>query len=81
MLFRCVAPLKLQKVDELADVFRAEYHFEAEVELLNHRKPQQQMNSILSNFMLNHDEPNTLSIIYYAGHGHSKDGDNLVLLR
>ena len=80
-LFWHLALLKSKKVEELARVFRDEYHFAVEVKLLNHEKPQQQMNLILSAFMLDYDNPDTLSIIYYAGHGVSMDGDKLVLLR
>jgi len=44
------------------------------------KKPDQQIFVILSQFMFKHDNENTLSIIYYAGHGWAKDGD-LMLLR
>jgi hypothetical protein len=70
---------KSQKVKRLGAVFRDDYQFEVEDGQLDHEKPQQQVNAILSAFLLKHDGPNRLSIIYYAGHGWSRDG-NLMLI-
>jgi hypothetical protein len=59
------------QVNDLAAVFRDDYLFEVEQQVLGERNPQHQMNLFLSNFLYNHDDPGTLLIIYYAGHGWS----------
>ena len=57
------------KVEELSKLFREDFRFEVEHTQLNNVKPpQQQLNAAISNFVLEHDDPNNLLVIYYAGH-------------
>jgi hypothetical protein len=46
----------------------------------NEKKPQDQVHVALSNFKLEYNQPNTLMIIYYAGHGYpNRDFDQFIL--
>lgn len=59
-------------MNELATVFRDLYCFETTTKRLNHeRRAQMQMNLHLAEFLYEYDDPHTLIIIYYAGHGFS----------
>jgi hypothetical protein len=68
------------KVEELAAVFREEYKFEVQIELLHRPKPQLLLKKIIIDFLIKYDDPDALLIIYYAGHGWSQKG-TLSLLR
>jgi hypothetical protein len=51
-------------------VFQDLYHFQAKVVELNvRRKPQHQLNSHISEFLIDNDAPNNLLIVFYSGHG------------
>lgn len=64
----------MKKVNDLATVLRDDYHFDVETSFLGHKKPIHELSKNLSNFLLQHDDPGTLLIIYYAGHGSSHGG-------
>jgi hypothetical protein len=49
-------------------LFQAGFRFTTKlVELTSHKKPQHQLNSHLSQFIIEHDGPNNLLIVYYSG--------------
>ena len=50
-------------------MFQDQYGFEVTWKKLGKEKPKRELNLYLSTFMHDHDMPNTLLIIYYAGHG------------
>lgn len=53
------------------------YHFQVQTKLMNDdTHPQEQAFQHLSNFVVDHREPRTLLIIYYAGHGYSSARNN-----
>ncbi|KAH7394249.1 hypothetical protein DE146DRAFT_126534 [Phaeosphaeria sp. MPI-PUGE-AT-0046c] len=55
---------------ELEDLFRNRFHYYTKtVELNVRQKPQHQLNSHVSDFILDHDGPHNLLIVYYTGHG------------
>ncbi|MCJ1246796.1 hypothetical protein MMC30_004005 [Trapelia coarctata] len=65
-----------REVEELKVVFEDQFHYHARIDYLdNHSstKLQLQVNAIVAGFAKEHDGPNTLFIVYYAGHG--KPGD------
>ena len=63
------------QVEQLADVFENDFHFETRKEVLAAGKnPQLELNAKLSNFILEFDDEHTLCIIYYAGHGWEQRG-------
>ncbi|TGO35313.1 hypothetical protein BHYA_0163g00280 [Botrytis hyacinthi] len=72
-----------QEVADLENVFRDIFKYKTTQKILqqNPRKhPQVQINLYLAQFVADHDDPNTLLIVYYAGHGKlSDDGDGLAL--
>ncbi|ATZ46745.1 hypothetical protein BCIN_02g01150 [Botrytis cinerea B05.10] len=72
-----------QEVADLESVFRDTFKYKTTQKILqqNPRKhPQAQINLYLAEFVHNYDDPNTLLIVYYAGHGKlSDDGDGLAL--
>lgn len=58
------------QVEHLGNVFREKLNYNVTHKLLNKKKPAQtQVNKHLSDFVFTHDRPNTLLIVYYAGHG------------
>jgi len=60
------------QVTELDQVFRTTFHYETvRKELTQGSGPtaQIQVNKHLSDFVFEHDDMNTLLIVYYAGHG------------
>lgn len=63
--------LKLSpEAKELSDLFRNKFNYNVETVALNDggRKPQHQLNAHLTNFVAEHDGPNSLLIVYYTGH-------------
>ena len=57
-------------MQELSELFRESFGFQVEHTTLNNTKPpQQQLNAAISNFVLEHDGPCNLLLVYYAGHG------------
>jgi hypothetical protein len=59
-------------VTALQDVFRNTFKYETVRKILTQdprRTAQAQVNKHLSEFVFDHDDTNTLLIIYYAGHG------------
>ncbi|TGO24997.1 hypothetical protein BPAE_0090g00410 [Botrytis paeoniae] len=72
-----------QEVADLENVFRDIFKYKTTQKILqqNPRKhPQVQINLYLAEFVHNHDDPDTLLIVYYAGHGKlSDDGGGLAL--
>ncbi|KAM3066683.1 hypothetical protein ACMFMG_002393 [Clarireedia jacksonii] len=66
-----------QEVRELEDVFRGTFRYTTTRKILKqnpNRPPQSQIKYYLAEFVFEHDNPNNLLIVYYAGHG--KLGDN-----
>lgn len=55
---------------ELSELFQNEFNYNVETVTLNDggRKPQHQLNAHLTNFVAEHDGPNSLLIVYYTGH-------------
>ncbi|TGO63706.1 hypothetical protein BCON_0011g00480 [Botryotinia convoluta] len=72
-----------EQVADLENVFRDIFKYKTTQKILqqNPRKhPQVQINLYLAQFVADHDDLNTLLIVYYAGHGKlSDDGDGLAL--
>jgi hypothetical protein len=61
-------------VNELADVFEKDYGFDVHKRTVGvNQKTQHQMNHHNTEYVLNHDEKNSLLIVYYAGHGVNLD--------
>lgn len=61
-----------EEVKSLQSVLEKPFNFHVQVESLdNHieKKLQVRINSIVAQFVEKHDGPNTLLIVYYAGHG------------
>lgn len=55
-------------------MFNEDYHFIVEQKQLKENKNTQlQLNVALSTFMMDYNDPHNLCIIYYAGHGFTKD--------
>lgn len=68
-------------MQELSKLFRDDFHFKVEHTLLNTVKPpQQQLNHAITDFVLKHDGPNNLLLIYYAGHGLFKEDTRQLVL-
>ena len=67
------------EVEGLKAVFETRFGYNTTVEHLNaqsKKRAQAQLNSKVAMFVENHDDPDTLLIIYYAGHGaRGGDGD------
>ncbi|RAL62830.1 hypothetical protein DID88_004672 [Monilinia fructigena] len=60
------------KVKELDDVFRNTFGYKTSQKVLrqdSEQHPQVQINTYLAEFVQDHDDQNTLLIVYYAGHG------------
>lgn len=69
------------QVQKLSNLFRDDFRFDVEHTLLNNAKPpQHQLNAAISNFVLNHDHPNNLLLIYYAGHGLFSENEKKLIL-
>lgn len=65
------------EVNRLKALLEQKFHYHAVIESLDrktHVKVQAQVNWIISNFTYQHQDPETLLIVYYAGHG--KPGRN-----
>lgn len=61
-----------EEVNRLKSVFEGRFHYHVQVEQLDNfieQKLQVRINSIVAVFVEKHDAPNTLLIVYYAGHG------------
>ncbi|KAJ8071114.1 hypothetical protein OCU04_001455 [Sclerotinia nivalis] len=73
-----------QEVDDLERVFRNTFKYQTTQKVLKQdpkKHPQTQINLFLAEFVHSHDDPNTLLIVYYAGHGKLIDGeDGLALI-
>lgn len=65
--------LKTKKeVDRLKSVFVNRFNYEAQIEYLDKsckKRLQVELNAKVASFVNSHDGPNTLFIVYYAGHG------------
>jgi len=74
--------LTRSQVEELARVFREQFHFKTDVVELNHQsKPKHQMDRVLTTFVETHDHPDNMLIVFYAGHSaHYKNGNRLEFL-
>jgi Caspase domain len=58
------------QVQELGQVFQDDYGYEVHESVINSQDgPRKQLNRDLSDFVYKHDKPETLLIVYYAGHG------------
>lgn len=60
------------EVDSLKAVFENRFNFHAEIKYLDtniEQRLQVRVNAIVAAFVGKHDGPNTLLIVYYAGHG------------
>lgn len=61
-----------EEMDGLKDTFENRFNFHAEIKYLdttNEQRLQVRVNTIVAAFVGEHDGPNTLLIVYYAGHG------------
>ena len=70
------------EVEGLKAVFETRFGYNTTVEHLNaqsKKRPQAQLNSKVAMYVENHDDPDTLLIIYYAGHGALGDDGDLYL--
>ena len=66
---------------ELEEIFCDRFHYETQTIELNVRKrPQLQLDKHVSNFLLDHDGPHNLLIVYYTGHGLFHDDKNFLEL-
>ena len=69
------------QVQELSKLFRESFGFQVERTTLNNTKPpQQQLNAAISNFVLEHDGPYNLLLVYYAGHGQFDEAARQLIL-
>ena len=60
------------EVDDLKATFEDRLNYHAEIKYLDtkiEQRLQVRMNTIVATFVGQHDGPNTLLIVYYAGHG------------
>ena len=60
------------EVNDLKSVFEKRFRYHTTTEFLDNDKQQKlqvQLNGIIAAFVNTHDGPNTLLIVYYAGHG------------
>ena len=60
------------EVDRLRSTFEQRFNYNTQVEYLDtsvDRRLQVRVNAIMASFVCDHDGPNTLLIVYYAGHG------------
>ena len=65
-----------QEIDRLQSVLEEKFHYLTEIKTLDSKTPQKlqvQVNKFIADFVWDHDGPNTLLMVYYAGHG--KQGD------
>ena len=61
-----------EEVDRLKDTFENLFNYHAEIHYLDttiEQRLQVRLNAIVAKFVGDHDGPNTLLIVYYAGHG------------
>ncbi|KAF7872141.1 hypothetical protein EAF04_003066 [Stromatinia cepivora] len=68
-----------QEVDDLEKVFRNTFKYQTTQKVLKQdpkKHPQTQINLFLAEFVHSHDGPNSLLIVYYAGHGKLIDGED-----
>ncbi|UPX14577.1 uncharacterized protein EKO05_0005055 [Ascochyta rabiei] len=69
------------ELEELAAVFREQFHFHTEtVELNVASKPQLQLHRRISTFAAENDGPNSLMIVYYTGNGVYRELENYLQL-
>jgi Caspase domain len=58
------------QLEDLSRVFKEDYGFEVEESIIDSKSnPQIKLNMDLATFVFKHHKPDTLIIIYYAGHG------------
>jgi Caspase domain len=63
-------------------VFEQDYGFEIHKIVIDSTNgPRKQLNKDLSNFVWSHDSPDTLLIVYYAGHGSARPAKESALAR
>ena len=68
----CSDLITKQEVDDLKATFEIKFNYHVEIKYLDvdgEKKLQVRVNSIVAAFVHDHDGPNTLFIVYYAGHG------------
>ncbi len=61
-----------EEVSRLRDTFEKRFNYKTQTSYLDRnmrQKVQVQVNTIVANFIGLHDDPTTLLIVYYAGHG------------
>ena len=59
-----------EEIDDLKATFEDRFNYHAEIRYLDVTKRLQvHVNAIVATFVAQHDSPNTLLIVYYAGHG------------
>lgn len=57
-------------MNDLSQVFRDEYHFHVDsCKIPKGQRAQKHINAGVSNFVMKYDSPDTLLVVYYAGHG------------
>lgn len=68
----CTDVATKDEVDDLKAIFENLFNYHAEIKYLDttiEQRLQIRVNAIVANFVNEHDGPNTLLIVYYAGHG------------
>ena len=68
----CTDVATKDEVDDLKAIFENRFNYHAEIKYLDttiEQRLQIRLNAIVANFVNEHDGPNTLLIVYYAGHG------------
>jgi hypothetical protein len=66
----------------LGTVFEQEYGFEVHKSVIDSTDgPRKKLNADLSTFVLKHDKPDTLLILYYAGHGSARPAEGRAVAR
>lgn len=71
------------EVTRLKSVFEKKFKYNCRIEYLDNydeKRLQLQLNSKVADFAYNHDAPNTLFIVYYAGHGKPGSAEGLLEL-
>ena len=59
-----------EEIDDLKATFENRFNYHAEIKYLDiTTRLQVHVNAIVASFVKDHDGPNTLLIVYYAGHG------------
>ena len=70
-----------EEVNALKEVLERQYHYDVQytpLQRFSSKKTQVQLNRVVATWVDEHDKPNSLLVVYFAGHGADYDG-NLVI--